>query len=154
MRKKSVKKAARNDTSVKKKKVYRKKAAVAKKARKETAPKTRNAKTMSEAGFWSFIRSALRNKTRFWKPRLLCLNKAKRPYVGTNKRQKFEYQCAHCKNWFIQRLVEVNHKIPAGTLKCAEDLPLFVTNLFCEVDGLEVVCKKCHELFHKKEPEI
>jgi len=152
MRKKKKTIPARNDTSVKKKRVYKKKAAV--KARKGTAPKVRNANSMSESAFWSFIRSCLRQKTRFWKPRLLCLNKAKRPYVGTNKRQRFEYLCSHCKGYFKQTDVEVNHRIPAGTLKCAEDLPLFVTNLFCEVDGLEVVCKKCHELHHKKEKEI
>lgn len=153
MRKKKVKTVPRSNTSTKKVRVYKKKAAVAKKARKGTAPKVRNAGTMSESAFWSFIRSALRNKTRFWKPRLIVLNKAKRPYKGTNKRQKFEYQCAHCKEWWIQRMVEVNHKVAAGRLKCAADLPQFVTNLFCEADGLEVVCKSCHAKHHEKEKE-
>ena len=56
-------------------------------------PKTRNAGTMTESAFWSFIRSALRQKSRWWKPITECKMKARRPYKGPNKRQKFEYQC-------------------------------------------------------------
>ena len=60
--------------------------------------KTRNAGTMSEAAFWGFIRSALRKKSMYWKPIYDCKRNAKREYVGSNKRQKFEYQCNKCKN--------------------------------------------------------
>lgn len=107
-------------------------------------PKTRNAGTMTEAAFWSFIRSALRQKSRFWKPIKQCKDSARRKYTGTNKRQKFEYQCAACHKWFAEKNINVDHIRPAGSLNNAQDLPAFVETLFCEVENLQVLCSTCH----------
>ncbi len=115
------------------------------------SPKVRNAGTMTESAFWSFIRSALRQKSRWWKPITECKLKAKRTYKGTNKRQKFEYQCATCKNWFPEKQINVDHIKPAGSLNCAQDLPGFVERLFCEIDNLQVLCEKCHDVKTKLE---
>jgi len=116
------------------------------KQKKIPAPRTINAGTMTSAMFWSFIRSALRNKSRFWKPIQECKKLARRPYKGSNSRQKFEYQCSECKQWFSEKQIAVDHIIPAGGLNCAEDLPGFVTRLFCEQDNLTVLCEaKCHK---------
>jgi hypothetical protein len=30
-------------------------------------------------------------------------------------------------------------------LKCYDDLPSFVSTLFCESDNLQVLCKQCHK---------
>jgi 5-methylcytosine-specific restriction endonuclease McrA len=109
------------------------------------AVKTRNAGTMTESAFWSFIRSALRQKSRWWKPITEAKLQARRLYKGTNKRQKFEYQCNVCKNWFIEKKINVDHIVPAGTLTTSKDLPGFVERLFCEVDNLQVLCEKCHD---------
>lgn len=120
-------------------------------ARKKSAPrkprvlKTRNAGTMTESAFWSFIRSALRQKSRWWKPITECKMKARRAYKGTNKRQKYEYQCNECKGWFAEKQINVDHIVPAGSLNCAQDLPGFVERLFCEIDNLQVLCEKCHD---------
>lgn len=114
-------------------------------------PKTRNAGTMTEAAFWSYIRSTLRNKSRFWKPINLAKLKARRKYSGPNKRQKFEYQCNCCKKWFPEKDINVDHIIPAGSLNCANDLPAFVERLFCEVQGLQVLCSECHNIKTQKE---
>jgi 5-methylcytosine-specific restriction endonuclease McrA len=114
------------------------------KPRKGAAPKTRNAGTMTDAAFWSFIRSALRQKSRFWKPISQAKAKAKRAYKGPLKRQKFEYQCAVCLKWFPDKEINVDHITPAGTLRCANDLPGFVERLFCEIDNLQVLCETCH----------
>jgi 5-methylcytosine-specific restriction endonuclease McrA len=113
--------------------------------RKTQTPKTRNAGTMTESAFWSFIRSALRQKSRWWKPIAQAKAKAKRAYKGPLKRQKFEYQCAECLEWFPDKKINVDHRIPAGTLRCADDLPGFVERLFCEVDNLQVLCTTCHD---------
>ena len=120
--------------------------AKAKKPRKGAAPKTKNSGTMTESAFWSFIRSALRQKSRWWKPVSECKQKSKRPYKGPNKRQKFEYQCNHCKKWHAEKNINVDHIIPAGTLTCANDLPGFVERLFCEVDNLQCLCTECHNI--------
>lgn len=109
------------------------------------AVKTRNAGTMTESAFWSFIRSGLRQKSRWWKPITECKLKAKRAYKGPNKRQKFEYQCNQCKNWFPEKQINVDHIVPAGSLNCAQDLPGFVERLFCEIEHLQVLCEKCHD---------
>ena len=69
---------------------------VVKKATRTKLARERNAVTMTNAMLWSFIRSALINKSRWWKPITQCRMSARRPYKGTNKRQKFEYQCNQC----------------------------------------------------------
>ena len=115
------------------------------------APKVRNAGTMTESGFWSFIRSGLRQKSRWWKPITECKLKAKRPYKGPNKRQKFEYQCNMCKRWFPESRISVDHIIPVGSLNCSADLPGFVERLFVEEDGLQCLCMDCHEIKTKNE---
>jgi len=107
--------------------------------------KPRNNGTMTESGFWGFIRSALRQKSRWWKPISQCKLDARRPYTGTNKRQKFEYQCNKCKGWFPEKQINVDHITPAGQLNCSNDLPGFVERLFCEVDKLQCLCKTCHD---------
>jgi 5-methylcytosine-specific restriction endonuclease McrA len=119
--------------------------------RKSRVVKTRNAGTMSESAFWSFIRSALRQKSRWWKPITQCKLNAKRTYTGPLKRQKFEYQCNECKGWFPEKKINVDHIIPAGSLNCAEDLPAFVNRLFCEVDNLQVLCETCHNIKTQQE---
>lgn len=108
-------------------------------------PKPRAGGTMTEAAFWSFIRSALRQKSRWWKPITQCKLDGRRVYKGTNKRQKYEYQCNKCKKWHPDKNINVDHIIPAGELNCAQDLPGFVERLFCETDNLQILCKTCHD---------
>lgn len=122
-----------------------------KKTKKQKTPKTRNSGTMTESAFWSFIRSALRQKSRWWKPIVQAKLSVRRPYNGPNKRQKFEYQCNNCKNWFPDKLVAVDHIVPAGSLKDYSDLPGFVQRLFCEIDGLQVLCSDCHDTKTREE---
>lgn len=121
---------------------------------KPRVPKTRNHGTMTESAFWSFIRSGLRQKSRFWKPVLACKAAAKRVYRGPNKRQKFEYLCASCGKWYQEKKINVDHIIPAGSLNCAADLPGFVERLFCEVDNLQVLCETCHNFKTKNEKDV
>lgn len=127
---------------------------VVKKATRTKLARERNAGTMTNAMFWSFIRSALRNKSRWWKPITQCRMSARRPYKGTNKRQKFEYQCNQCKNWFPDKQIAVDHTYPVGALNCSEDLAGFVERLFCEVDKLQILCSSCHDQKTKLENEI
>lgn len=120
-------------------------------AKRILVPKTRCAGSMSEAAFWSFIRSALRQKSRWWKPISVCKLNARRDYKGPSKRQKYEYQCKKCKVWTTEKNINVDHIHPVGTLKCADDLPFFVENLFCETNNLQVLCSDCHNAKTKKE---
>ena len=127
---------------------------MAKKKRATKTPKVRNAGTMTESQFWSFIRSGLRQKSRWWKPITQCKMKARRPYKGPNKRQKFEYQCNMCNGWFPEKKINVDHIRPAGSLNCAADLPAFVETLFCETINLQVLCTECHDVKTKFEKNV
>ena len=106
--------------------------------------KTRNNGTMTEAGFWGWMRSALRKRSQVWKPIQEAKKKVRRDYKGSNTRQKYEYQCNHCKNWFPEKQINVDHIIDAGSLTSGKDLEGFVERLFCEIDGLQVLCETCH----------
>ena len=113
--------------------------------------RTRNAGTMTESAFWSLIRSTLREKSRWWKPIAQAKRLAKRSYVGDNKRRKVAYECNYCKKLFSEKEIAVDHITQAGTLKCYEDLGEFVRKLFCEVEGLQVLCNDCHDKKTKEE---
>ena len=122
-------------------------------AKRVLVPKTRCDGTMSEAMFWSFIRSALRQKSRWWKPISVCKMNARRLYKGDNKRQKYEYQCRKCKTWHAEKNINVDHITPAGSLNTSQDLPQFVERLFCEQDNLQVLCTACHDKKTLKEKQ-
>lgn len=114
------------------------------------AVKTRNSGTLTDAAFFQMLRSVLRARTRFWKPIQKARDLVRRPYRGPNKRQKWEYKCSICENYFNAKEIEVHHTIPAGKLSSFEDLPGFAERLFAE-EGYVVNCKKCHKKFHDEE---
>ena len=127
-----------------------------KKVKNPKVPRTRNNFTLTESAFWGFIRSNLRNASRWWKPIAECKKLAKRAYKGKNKSQKWEYQCAHCKEWFMEKEIAVDHIVEAGSLTCGDDLKGFVERLFVEVDGFQVLCNKRldgKESCHKKKTD-
>jgi len=100
---------------------------------------------MEKTKFFQWLRSQLRRISMKWKPRSDALNNAKKPYTGENKRRKWQYQCSECNGWYAGKEVQVDHIIPCGQLTDYEDLPGFVERLFCDADGLQVVCKSCHQ---------
>ena len=108
--------------------------------------RTRNLGTQTEAAYWGGLRSALRQKYRYWKPAIAALNAGKRPSKSANKRLKHEYQCCQCRKWFPRKEVEINHKIPCGSLRCALDVAPFLERLTPESpDAYDVRCKACHQ---------
>ena len=114
-------------------------------AKTNRVPRTRAGGEWTEAAFWGFIRSGVRQLSRKWPPRADAMKAARRPYTGPDKRRKWEYQCAQCGQWFKGTEVQVDHITPCGTLKSFEDLQTFAERLFCEADGLQVLCKEsCH----------
>lgn len=114
------------------------------KIKKSRVEKPYNNGTLSEAGYWQFIRSALRKASRWWKPAQQCKLEARRPYTGEGKRTKWEYRCNHCENWFPEKEIQIDHIIEAGSLKSGDDLKGFVERLFPEKDGYQCLCLTCH----------
>lgn len=108
-------------------------------------PKTRNGGRWSEARFWGFIRSLLRQGSTRWQPIADTMRRDRRDYHGPNKRQKFEHQCELCGGWFAAKEIEIDHIEPCGTLKTFADLPQFVERLFCEADKMRKTCRDCNQ---------
>lgn len=111
------------------------------------AIRTRNNNTLTEAAYFGKIRSVLRRGFMYWRPMMEALNNASRAYIGDNPRQKKEYQCAGCKDWFKRSDVHIDHIKEVGSLTCYEDVVPFIKNLTQEgVENYQVLCKvKCHQ---------
>jgi hypothetical protein len=109
--------------------------------------------TMTNTAFFGFIRSALRQKSRYWYPITVCKLRAREKYGGPNKRRKWLYRCEECRQLFDIKEVAAHHIIECGSLRSFEDLAGFIQRLFCNSDGLRLLCNKCHVKQHKKEKE-
>lgn len=119
------------------------------------SPKTRNAGTMTEAAFFSWLRSGLRRHFRYWKPIQQARIAARRKYEGENKRRKWIYICNHCNREFMGSEVQVDHIIPAGSLRSLDDIKGFVERLASEdPNNYQVLCKECHKKKTKKDRGI
>ena len=117
-------------------------------------PRTRAGGEMTEARFFAFLRSGLRQLSRRWPPvtRLVWLE-SRRPYKGVNPRAKWEYQCARCAKWYMRKDMQADHIMPCGALKSFEDLPGFAQRLLCETDSLRILCNHCHQEEHHGKAE-
>lgn len=108
---------------------------------------------MTEAAFTAFVKSALRSKSRFWKP-ISDVLKAARVGHGT-------YLCNVCQQQVpVSRVVNgkrrknimVDHINPVVSPETGfTDWNEFIANLFCETDNLQAICSDCHDLKSKEE---
>lgn len=106
--------------------------------------RTRNGGTQTQNEHMGRIRSALRQLSQYWKPIAAIRKAALRGYISVKGKRVPQYQCSSC--LAIVEKGEVDHLIPAGSLRSYEDLPAFCTNLFCEdVSQLIFLCKPCHK---------
>jgi hypothetical protein len=117
---------------------------MSRKAKTDRVPRTRAGGEWTEAAFWGFIRSGLRQLSRRWPPIHKAADERKRPNESGNKKFKWQYQCDCCREWYYRKEVQVDHIEPCGSLKSFADLSEFADRLFCESDGLRVLCSKCH----------
>lgn len=89
------------------------------------------------------IRSALRRVWQFYSLARRDAKKAARVLPG-------RYQCAECKFLFRDKEIDVDHIVPCGptpgsrNAKNGETWDQFIARLFCEKDGLRILCKGCH----------
>ncbi len=121
----------------------------------------------TQAKFFGFLRSGLREKFNRWPPKYEVIKEAAKAEqlldedgepvrfktgkkAGQLKTVK-TYLCVQCGERFRQKEVQVDHKTPAGTLKSFNDLGSFAQNLFVGTDKLQVMCKPCHLVKTNKE---
>lgn len=107
---------------------------------RQLVPRTRAGNTWTEARYWSFIRSALRSAFMKYPVKHQAKGNAKQITP-----EGVRYKCSACAGLFRDKDVQVEHTVPCGSLKSYDDLPRFVSNMFCEADGLTIMCKPCHQ---------
>lgn len=107
--------------------------------------RTRAGGEWTEAGYWGFLRSGLRQLSLKWPPLREIMRRDRRPYSGPDRRTKWEHQCELCRGWFPAKEIHVDHVLPCGRLSSLEDLPGFVERLFCEPDGIRKLCVGCNQ---------
>lgn len=117
--------------------------------------KSRNGGQWTEARFNSFVKGALRSASQRWPPKYQTLAEA---YTTTKTNTKTgrmakHYKCNRCKNDFPMKEVEVNHIVPVVPVTGFTSWDETVERMFCEKEGLEVVCKPCHKNITKQENE-
>ena len=106
--------------------------------------RTRNGGTMTEAAFWGMLRSGLRRSFRFWRPAAAVLAASKQPFHGP-RGQRFAYLCAACGKLHKRTNVNIDHRVPCGSLTSYAHLPEFVARLTAEgAESYQVLCKRCH----------
>lgn len=106
--------------------------------------------TLSNSQFFGMIRSALRQKSRFFYSVKVARERARIPYIGPSKRDKWRYKCEVCGDIFPAKQTCVHHAIECGSLTSFEDLPEFTRRLFCSSDDLMLICNDCHNSIHGK----
>ena len=112
--------------------------------KRKRVPRTRAGGTYTEAEFMQKIRSKLRELSRYWPSKKIVMYENRVQVKG--KRHKYEYTCQSCDTSGLPATdVEIDHIVPAGSLRKLSDLPGFVERLLCEPEGLQVLCKPCHK---------
>ncbi len=121
---------------------------------KPRAVKTRNSLTMTEAAFFSWIRSQLRRMSQKWKPIYECKKEGRREATAAEKRMhgpqtRYVNTCEKCLQWFPNKMLEVDHTIPCGSMGSnAEDFAKragpWILRLLVERHGLRRLCTACH----------
>ena len=104
----------------------------------------------SVARYQSFVRSSMRMAWRKWPPRYEALKNARRKSTTSNKKQKWEFQCAACQNWFMGKEVYVDHIEPWGQIWKLSFEEAW-SRLLVSSSRLQVLCKQCHDLKSKTE---
>lgn len=114
------------------------------KKKRQRVERTRAHGTKTEAEFWSFILSALRRATKYWKPKMVKLEEGRRPSLSLNKKLKWEYSCEICEQWFPLKDIEIDHIVPCGGINGLDKVCGWIERAFVEIDGYQRLCCSCH----------
>ena len=111
-------------------------------------PKTRCSQRWTEARYRSFITSMLRRGSMRWMPKADTKRNARHPEKLLNERGRlvFHSQCAMCKDIVPETTTAVDHINPIVDPDVGfTTWDQFIESLFCEEEGLQVLCKPCHD---------
>lgn len=105
--------------------------------------KCRNGGRWTQAKYEATIKNALRKISMYWctgDDYLKTIRRDKTEASGPGK-HKYEYPCEHCDKWMKREDVELDHKVPVGSVK---DWNGLIERMFCEINGWNSLCHECH----------
>lgn len=115
--------------------------------KRSNIPKPFNGGQWTASRMASFIKGGLRTLSRKWPPKYETLKRAlvgRRLDPSTGKMSN-RYRCAGCGNLFKQADVQVDHIDPVVSVTDGFiDWNEYIMRMFCEADGLQVLCSECH----------
>lgn len=101
----------------------------------------------------AFIMSVLRSGTSRWPPKWRVLEAAKtekKSNPATGRIAQF-YSCASCGGEFTSKSVEVDHLNPVVPETGFVSWDNVIERLFCNEEGMQVLCLACHKKKSKEE---
>ena len=98
---------------------------------------------MKEFHFKSWMIGALRRASYKYPPRYLALNNA--------RVSRGVYRCAICKGDHPRKNVQVDHVEPVIGMEGFVDWQVYVTRMFPDISGFQLLCKPCHNKKSKEE---
>ena len=102
----------------------------------------------TEARFRAFIVSALRKASSRWPVKYQVMKEAcvGRSINASTGKMALHYKCASCCGTFPAKAVAVDHIQPVVATKDGfVNWDTFIARLFCNKEGLQVLCKVCHD---------
>lgn len=121
-----------------------------------TSKLTYNSGTWTDARYRSFITSTLRAGSRRWPPKYSTLAEAKTEKKENKATGRIaqHYRCVGCASDHPAKDVQVDHINPiVDPIQGFQSWDVFIANLFCEKDNLQVLCKTCHTKKTNQEKE-
>lgn len=125
-----------------------------KNTRKTLKPRTRCGGRWTEARYRQFVVAGLRDAAQRWAPKWDAIE---RTYVGpgrnprTGKKCKL-HKCEGCGGLFPKGAMKADHIEPVvDPVRGFEGFDVFVSRLFVEADGYQVICEGCHDSKTKTE---
>ena len=97
--------------------------------------------------FKGYIKSALRRVNRWWPAYTAAKAKA--------RVERGKYECAGCKEICPSKDIHVDHIAPVvDPARGFTTWDEYIDRLFCDMDGLQILCKTCHKKKTKEESAI
>jgi len=113
-----------------------------------------NVEGWTDGRFRSFITSAIRSGFRRYPNKYIALKNAflKRKKNKASGRLAAHYRCAQCKKAFPNKDVQVDHILPVvDPVVGFVNWDTYIQRMYCAVENLQVLCKKCHAVKTKEE---
>lgn len=90
----------------------------------------------------NFVKAKLRFASIRWPPKSEALK--------ASRKERGQYECSMCKGLFKANQVQADHIYPVVPLN--NDWPygfidwnIYIERLFCEAEGYQILCERCHE---------